>query len=256
MSADAPLTPSGYIVHHLTHYQVGEGFWTFNVDVLLTAWVLGALALFFLWRAARKATTGVPSGFLNLAELLVEFVEKQVSDSTHRPSRLMGPLALTIFVWIFLMNFMDLLPVDILPLMAHGIGLDYFKVVPTTDPNMTLGMSVSVFCLIIFYNIKCKGLMGFVKEALTVPFGKYLFPFNLSLRLIDELAKPISLGLRLFGNMYSGELIFILIALIHPLAQWPLGLPWAIFHILVITLQAFLFMMLTIVYLSMAQEAH
>lgn len=250
-----PVSSTAYIKHHLTHLTVGEGFWTFHVDSLATVWILGAIFMFFFVRAARKASVDTPTGFQNFAEMMIEFVDSQVKDSFHGKSKVIAPLALTIFAWIFLMNFMDLIPVDFLPMIGHAAGLEYMKVVPTTDPNITLGMSISVFFLIIFYNIKAKGA-GFLKEMLTSPFGPWLFPFNFALRMIDELAKPISLGLRLFGNLYAGELIFILIALLPWYTQWPLGFIWAVFHILVITLQAFLFMMLTVVYLGMAVEAH
>jgi F-type H+-transporting ATPase subunit a len=255
MNLSEPISQSDYIIHHLTNLSVGEGFFKLHLDTLGVSFFLGSLFLFIFYRSAKKATAGVPGGWQNLVELLIEFVQKQVSDSFHGKNALIGPLALTIFVWVFLMNAMDLLPVDLLPLLGSLVGLPYLKVVPTTDLNLTLGLSISVFILIIFYNIKIKGF-GLLKELLCFPFGPWLFPFNIILRVIDECAKPISLGLRLFGNMYAGELIFILIALLPFPAQWALGLPWAIFHILVITLQAFVFMMLTIVYLSMAHEGH
>ncbi|MES2212222.1 MAG: F0F1 ATP synthase subunit A, partial [Pseudomonadota bacterium] len=201
---------------------------------------------------------GVPSKLQNFVELCLEFVDNQVKDTYHGTSKLMGPLALTLFVWVFLMNLMDLLPVDALPLFAQATGgAHYFRAVPTADPNMTLGLSLSIFFLVIFFNIKTKGPFGFIKECFCAPLGGKLFFVNVFLRIIEELAKPVSLGLRLFGNMYAGELIFILIALIPSVfGQSPLGLSWAIFHILIITLQAYIFMMLSIVYLSMAQEHH
>lgn len=255
MNLSEPISQADYIAHHLTNLHLGEGFYKLHLDTLGVSIILGSLFLFIFCRAAKKATSGVPGGWQNLLEMLVEFVQKQVSDSFHGKSDLIAPLALTIFVWVFLMNAMDLLPVDLLPVMGSFVGLSHLKVVPTTDLNLTLGISVSVFFLIIFYNIKIKGF-GLLKELFCTPFGPWLFPFNFALRVIDECAKPISLGLRLFGNMYAGELIFILIAMLPFGAQWTLGLPWAIFHILVITLQAFVFMMLTIVYLSMAHEGH
>jgi F-type H+-transporting ATPase subunit a len=188
--------------------------------------------------------------------MLVEFVDTQVKDSFHGRSPLIAPLALSIFVWVWLMNFMDLIPVDLLPSIGKAVGLSYLRVVPSTDLNATFAMSISVFALILFYSVKVKGPIGFAKEMLLTPFGPWMMPFNLLLKLVEEIAKPISLGLRLFGNMYAGELIFILIALLPWYVQPVLSLPWAIFHILIITLQAFIFMVLTIVYLSLAHEDH
>ena len=174
----------------------------------------------------------------------------------HHVDRFIGPLALTIFVWVFLMNFMDLIPVDLLPLMGHAMGLHALRVVPTTDLTLTFALSISVFLILFVYKFRYKGVWGFIKDMTCHPFPPFLFPINLVLRLVEEFAKPISLSLRLFGNLYAGEIIFILIALMPPWIQWSLGGVWAIFHILVITLQAFIFMMLTIVYISMAQENH
>ena len=274
-----PANATEYIVHHLTNLHAGEGFWNLHLDSLFYAVVLGLAFAGSFWFAARKATSGVPGGWQNFVEMMVEFVDTQVKDSFHGSSKLIAPLALTIFCWIFLMNFMDLIPVDLLPAMAAAAGIEYMKVVPTTDLNITLGMSITVFLLMIFYSIKIKGVGGFARELFLHPFGKWLMPFNFLLKLVEELAKPVSLALRLFGNLYAGELIFILIALFtlsaggHSLTeslvnlaspgtiaalvtQVVLGLAWAIFHILIITLQAFIFMMLTIVYLSMAHEEH
>lgn len=252
----AELTSTEYINHHLTHWSVGSGFWTIHLDTMLFSWGLGLIFLSVSYFVVRRATSGVPNTWQNFIEMLLEMVAKQVTDSYHGKSELIAPLALTIFVWVFLMNSMDLLPVDLLPGIAHLIGLDYFRIVPTADPNVTLGMSLSVFLLIIWTNLSSKGLFGLLKEMTCKPFGIWLMPLNLFLRLIEELAKPISLGLRLFGNMYAGELIFILIALVPWFGQWPLGGAWSIFHILIITIQAFVFMMLTIVYLSSAESAH
>lgn len=229
---------------------------TFNLDTLIISWVIGIIFLGLFWHMARKGTSGIPGPFQNFVEMMYDFVQTQVKDTFHGRSELIAPLALTIFMWIFLMNFMDLLPVDLIPWVAGVAGASHFKTVPTTDPNLTLGMSISVFFLIIIYSIKIKGLKGFLKELTCEPFGPWFFPVNFILKSVEELAKPISLGLRLFGNLYAGELIFILIALIGWQYQWILGAPWAIFHILVITIQAFIFMMLTIVYLSMASEEH
>ncbi|MAA76262.1 MAG: F0F1 ATP synthase subunit A [Salinisphaeraceae bacterium] len=267
-----------YIGHHLTNLKFdlssmqfdsyAEGFWVLHVDSLFFSIFLGGLFLWMFRAAARKATAAEPSGLQNFVEMVVDFTDSQVRDVFHGKSALVAPLALTIFVWVFLMNFMDLIPVDLIPAAAMGVGIDYMKVVPTTDPNITFGMSLTVFALVIFYSIKIKGGWGFAKEFLTHPFGWWLAPFNLMLKLVEEIAKPISLSLRLFGNLYAGELIFILIALFTlnagmslmtvPLfgLQVALGAAWAIFHILVITLQAFIFGMLTIVYLSMAHEHH
>jgi F-type H+-transporting ATPase subunit a len=250
------LTTSEYISHHLTNLTIGEGFWTLNLDTFIISWVLGLLFLITFRFAAVRATSGVPGMWQNTVEVLVEFVNQQVKDTFHGKNDWLAPLALSIFVWVFLMNFMDLLPVDLLPYIAHLFGVDYLKVVPTTDPNLTLGMSISVFLMTMYYNLKNKGPIGLSKEIFCSPFGPWLFPFNFILRVVDELAKPVSLGLRLFGNLYAGELIFILIALLPWWGQWPLGLAWAIFHILIIVLQAFIFMVLTIVYISQAHEAH
>lgn len=252
------ITTTQYIQHHLTNLTIGpsDSFWSINIDTLVVSWILGAGFLLFFRFAAVRATSGVPGRLQNLVEVLVDFVATQVKDTYQGKSEVVAPLALTIFVWVFLMNMMDLVPVDLLPLISQKMGLEYLKVVPTTDPNLTLGLSISVFLLAIFYNIKIKGPIGLLKEMLTVPFGPWFFPFNLLLRLVDEIAKPISLGLRLFGNLYAGELIFILIALLPWWSQWPLGWIWAVFHILIIVLQAFIFMMLTIVYISQAHESH
>lgn len=247
---------TGYILHHLTPLSTGEGFFTLHLDTLFFAALLGAGFLYLFRRIAASASPEVPGQVQNFVEMILEFVDGQVKDTFHGRSALIAPLALTIFVWVFLMNAMDLLPVDILPEVATAGGLPNLKVVPTTDLNTTFAMSLSVFGLILYYNVKVKGPLGFVKELTCSPFGPWLMPFNLLLKVIEELAKPISLGLRLFGNMYSGELIFILIALLPPLAQPALSFPWAVFHILIITLQAFIFMVLTIVYLSMAHEEH
>lgn len=249
------LTTASYITHHLTNLHWGEGFFTINLDTLIISWILGIIFLCVFYTAARKATSGIPGGIQNVVEVFMEFVNQQVKDTYHGKSELVAPLALTVFVWIFLMNLMDLIPVDLLPRLAGFVGVHHLKVVPTADPNLTLALSLSVFLLTIYYNFKVKGL-GLGKELLCSPFGPWFFPFNLLLRLVDELAKPVSLGLRLFGNLYAGELIFILIALLPWYVQWPLGWVWAVFHILIIVLQAFIFMMLTIVYISQAHEGH
>ena len=257
MSAESGTqTGSEYIVHHLHPLQVGEGFWTFHVDTLFVSIVLGGLFLWLFSKAARSATSGVPGPLQNFAEIMVEFVDTQVKDCFHGRNILIAPLSLTIFCWIFLWNFMDLIPVDLLPSIAAALGIPYFKAVPSTDVNATFALSLSVMFLVYYYSFKIKGFGGFSMEILLHPFGKWFMPFNLLLRIVEDLAKPISLALRLFGNLYAGELIFILIALLPWYVQFLLGWPWAVFHILIITLQAFIFMVLTIVYLSMAHEEH
>ena len=265
------LTSSSYIQHHLTNAQMcsvdggiafnhacaDAGFWTWHIDSLLFSVGLGILFLLTFYKIGQKATTGVPGKLQCVAEMLLEFVNNAVKDSFHGRCQVIAPLALTIFVWIFLMNFMDLIPVDFIPEAAKHLGIPYLKVVPTTDLNITFGLSLSVFVLIVFYSIKIKGIGGFVKELTLQPFNHWAFiPVNLVLETISLIAKPISLSLRLFGNLYAGELIFILIALMPWWTQAALSVPWAIFHILIIVLQAFIFMMLTIVYLSMAHEDH
>jgi F-type H+-transporting ATPase subunit a len=254
-----------YIQHHLTNMSIGEGFWTLNLDTLIVSWVLGALIIFAGVRVGRNLEVGVPGGFQNFVEMILEFVGTQVKDSFGgRDNGVIAPLALTILVWVWLMNFMDMIPVDLIPSALHVVGVEYFKVVPTTDLNTTMAMALFVFLLTIYYNIKVKGFMGYIKTFLFHPFGKFLIPFNIIMTAIEELAKLLSLGLRLFGNMFAGELVFLLIALLtlgasisaalffwFPL-QIALDLAWTLFHILVITLQAFIFMVLTIVYLGMA----
>ena len=275
----AAETPSAteYIRHHLTFLANKEagGIVDFSVIHWDSVFFSVLLALVFggaFYAVARKASVGVPTKFQNFIEMIVEFVDGQVKDTFQGSSRLIAPLALTIFCWVFLFNFMDLVPVDLLPAMAHGVGIEHLKVVPSTDLNVTFAMSITVLLLVIFFNIKMKGAGGYAKELLTHPFGPWLMPFNLLLGLVETLAKPVSLALRLFGNLYAGEMIFLLIALLTlsagfhglatvggwagVLAQGVLGLVWAIFHILVITLQAFIFMMLTIVYLAQAHETH
>jgi F-type H+-transporting ATPase subunit a len=262
MSTQEAPSSSEYIVHHLTNLHVGEGFWSLNLDTVIISGLLGLAVFGLMWLVARRASSGVPGGLQNFFEMVVSMIDAQVKDTFHAKSALVTPLAITIFIWVFVMNAMDLIPVDFLPMAAHAAGVEYLKIVPTTDPNLTFGMSLTVFLIVLFYNVKFKGIGGFLHEALTVPFGKWLFPVNLLFRLIEELARPISLALRLFGNMYAGEMVFILLA-VWAGAAWlwtpfsaALSLGWALFHILIITLQAFVFMMLTVVYLSMASEHH
>lgn len=266
------LTSSEYIKHHLTNLTYGQhpdgtwgiahgseqakemGFWALNLDTMAVSVILGFVFIYFFSKAASTATAGVPSGLQNFVEWIIEFVDESVKDSFSGRNPLIAPLALTIFVWIVLMNVMDLVPVDYLPHLASMMGIPYLKVVPTTDPNLTFAMALGVFFLILYYSIKIKGPGGFFAELAFHPFPKYMMPFNLFLEGVSLISKPISLALRLFGNMYAGEMIFILIALLPLSVQWTLALPWAIFHILIVLLQAFIFMTLTIVYLSMAHE--
>jgi F-type H+-transporting ATPase subunit a len=250
------MNAESYIHHHLEHWQCKTPLGILNLDTLVMSWVIGLTFLFLFRWVAKRATVETPSPLQNFVELLYEFVQTQVKETFHGHSLLIAPLSLTIFVWVFLMNALDLLPVDIVPKVAAWFGVSHFKAVPTADPNLTLGMSLSVFFLILFYSINIKGVGGFLKECTCKPFGGFFFPVNVALRVIEDSAKLLSLGLRLFGNLYAGELIFILIALLGWYWQWLLGVPWAIFHILVITIQAFIFMMLTIVYLSLASEDH
>jgi F-type H+-transporting ATPase subunit a len=254
MSVGAAPSASEYIVHHLTNLQTGGGFWTLHIDTLVFSLTLGGVFALLFRRAARRATAGAPGALQNFVEILVEFVDRQVKDAFHGRSALIAPLALTIFCWVFLWNAMDLVPVDLLPAAAGWLGVPYLRVVPSTDMNATFALSLSVFVLIVFYSFKIKGAGGYAREFLTHPFGPYLFPANVLLNLVELVAKPLSLSLRLFGNLYAGEMIFILIALLPWWLQPVLSWPWAVFHILIITLQAFIFMVLTIVYLSMAHE--
>jgi F-type H+-transporting ATPase subunit a len=275
-------TAGEYIVHHLQHLQNQKqtavvDFSVFNIDSIFYATLLGVVGCWLLWRAASKATAGVPGRFQAAVELLVEMVDNQAKGIVHSATsrKLVAPLALTVFVWIFLMNAMDLLPVDLLPAIWHVAGPamgapDYMRVVPTADLSVTMGLSLSVLLICLFYNVKIKGLGGWVHELFSAPFGDkfYLYPINFAMQIIEFVAKTVSHGMRLFGNMYAGELIFMLIALMG--GAWSLsatgiglaighiiaGSVWAIFHILIITLQAFVFMMLTLVYVGQAHDAH
>ena len=267
-----------YISHHLTNMTFGQkadgswgiahnaeeiaqmGFWSINVDSMLFSIGLGVFFLWYFHSAAKKASAEVPTGLQNFIEMIVEFVDDSVRGSFSGKSKIVAPLALTIFIWVFLMNLMDLVPVDLIPWIAGLMGAPYFKIVPTTDPNITFGLSLTVFVLVIYYSIKMKGPGGFFAELAFHPFPKFMMPLNLVLEGVTLIAKPVSLSLRLFGNLYAGEMIFILIALMYG-GGWLLGvsggllqLGWAIFHVLIITLQAFIFMTLTIVYLDMASQ--
>ncbi len=244
-STGETLTSQEYIAHHLHHLQVGSGFWTVNIDSMVFSVVLGTLFIWLFRKVAVQATSGVPGKLQCFVEMVFGFVDDTVKGIFHGKNGLIAPLALTIFVWIFLMNLMDLLPIDYLPHLAQISNIPYLRVVPSADVNITLSMSFGVFFLILFYSIKMKGLGGFIKELTFQPFNHWaLVPVNLLLETVTLISKPISLGLRLFGNMYAGEMIFILIAAMLPWwSQWFLNVPWAIFHIL-------------IVYLSMASEEH
>jgi F-type H+-transporting ATPase subunit a len=283
MAAEQPTTANEYILHHLTFLSNKEpkGIVDFSVIHLDSVFFSVALAVLFagsFYFAARTATSGQPGKFQNFVELIVEFIDTQVKDSFHGTNKLLAPLALTIFCWVFLFNAMDVLPVDLLPWIAHGAGFEHLKVVPTTDLNVTFAMALTVFILIIYYSIKSKGLGGFIAELTMQPFSAknpvlkvLLIPANLILEIVPFLARPISLSLRLYGNLFAGEMIFLLLAALtlHGItqlstaggwallvAQFVLAFIWAVFHLLVITLQAFIFMVLTIVYLAMAQEHH
>ena len=286
-------TSGEYITHHLTNLTFGKlpegytrydgsvvgeggvwtiahnneaadmGFWALNLDSMGFSIGLGVLFLWLFRKIAVKASEETRAGWQNFVEMLVEFVDESVRGSFSGRNKLIAPLSITIFVWIFLLNLMDLIPVDLVPWLGSLIGIPYLKIVPSTDPNVTFGLSLGVFALVLYYSFKMKGPGGFFAELAFHPFPKFLMPINLLLEGVTLIAKPVSLALRLFGNMYAGEMIFILIALMYS-GGWLLGifggflqLGWAIFHILIITLQAFIFMTLTIVYLDMAsQEAH
>ena len=282
MSAVAESSGGGtveYIQHHLTNLCVGQcdpvthkaiGFWAWHLDTLIVSSILAALIILVSWRLGKNLNSDAPGGFQNAIEAILEFVGGQVRDSFPGHNPLIAPLALTIFLWVFLMNCMDMIPVDLPSVILGLFGVQYFKIVPTTDLSTTFAMSLTVFALIIFYSIKVKGPVGYLKVFLFHPFGKFFIPVNIVMTAIEEIAKPLSLGLRLFGNLFAGELVFLLIALIggtlafvgvvgwlfwFPL-QVTLGLGWLIFHLLVITLQAFIFMVLSIVYLGMAHQEH
>ena len=286
MSNEA-ITSGEYIKHHLQNLTYGHlpdgswgvahtpeeakamGFWAINLDTFFVSLILGLVFIVIFRSAAKKATAGVPSGIQNFVEWIIEFIDSSVRGSFSARNNLVAPLALTVFIWIFLMNLMDLIPIDFGPKTLQALGVGHFKFVPSTDPNATFGMSLSVFALVLFYSFKMKGAGGFFAELAFQPFPKFLLPINLILEGVNLIAKPISLALRLFGNMYAGEMIFILIALMGGAwagasagnvtlfgSQILLSLGWGIFHILIVTLQAFIFMTLTIVYLDMAHQEH
>ena len=256
------LQANTWTLAHTAQEAKDMGFMAVNLDTIGFSILLGVLFLFFFRLAAKSASTGVPGGLQNFVEWIVEFVDSSVRGSFTARNPMVAPLALTIFIWIFLMNLMDLLPVDWLPQLAGLMGVPHLKVVPSNDPNATFGMSLTVFALVLYYSFKMKGPLGFAGELTLQPFGKWGMPVNLLLEGVNLLAKPVSLSLRLFGNMYAGEMIFILIALMFSggvvlaLSGGVLQWAWAVFHVLIITLQAFIFMTLTIVYLDMAHQEH
>ena len=286
MSSEAH-TSAGYIKHHLQNLTYGKlpdgswgiahsaeeakamGFWALNLDTFIMSLLLGAAFLFMFRSVAKSITAGTPGGLQNFCEWALEFIDNSVRGSFTGRNNMVGPLALTIFFWVFSMNLMDLLPIDYVPLLMSALGVPFFKIVPSTDPNATFGMAIGVFMLVLYYSVKMKGLGGFMGELALQPFGKWGMPANLLLEGVNLIAKPISLALRLFGNMYAGEMIFILIALMGGAwagvslggitlygSQILLSLGWAIFHILIVTLQAFIFMTLTVVYMDMAHQEH
>jgi len=263
--------PQKYISHHLNHLQIDlrtfkivepgtfSSYWTVNIDSIIFSLILGSLFLSIFYIVGKNITKGVPGKLQVIIELIFEFVNSNVKSMYQGKNFLIAPLSLTVFIWVFLMNLMDLVPIDFIPLISEKIfKLPAMRIVPSADVNITLSMSLSVFILILFYTIKIKGYIGFLKELTLQPFNHPVFSiFNFVLEFVSLLSKPISLGLRLFGNMYAGEMIFILIAGLLPWwSQCFLNVPWAIFHILIISLQAFIFMVLTIVYLSMASQSH
>jgi F-type H+-transporting ATPase subunit a len=276
--ASAGENSAEYIKHHLTNLVYGQhpdgtwgfaasaeqaqamGFWSVNVDSMIWSTGLGLVFVLIFGLAARRATAGVPAGLQNFVEMLIEFVDDNVRSIFTYTNTMIAPMALTIFVWVFLMNLMDLVPVDWIPSLAYAAGIEYMKIVPTTDPNITLGLALAVFILVLYFSVVRKGLGGFLGELLFHPFGKFAAPVNLVLEGVTLIAKPISLGLRLFGNLYAGEMIFILIALMYTgglvmgvfggVLQWA----WAVFHVLIITLQAGIFAVLAVVYLAQAHD--
>lgn len=259
------LTPTDYIQHHLQNLvaSVGEGdFMTLHVDTVITAVLMGLFMVFLFWLAVRKPTAGVPGKWQAFVEICLEFVHNQVKDTYHGKSKLVTPIAITIFFWILLMNLLKMIPADFFAKPLELAGVHYWKPVPTADVNATLGMSITVFLLMIVFSLRAKGIGGFTKEFLTAPFGKWMMPFNLILNIVEWLSKPISLAMRLFGNMFGGEIVFLLIwvlggaGILGMLGGAAFGLGWMIFHLLVIPLQAFIFMMLSIVYLSLVEDAH
>ncbi|NJD31413.1 MAG: F0F1 ATP synthase subunit A [Gammaproteobacteria bacterium] len=271
MAAETSFSSTEYITHHLTHETVGSGFWSFHIDTIFMSVLLGLVTIGLFYSAARKATSGVPGKWQAFVEMVVEFIDTTVKEVFHLDRSFLAPLALTIFVWVFLMNAMDLLPLDMPGKVAGAMGRHHWRAVPTADVNTTFAMSITVFVVVIAFAIKAKGVGGYLHELFTAPFGSnpLLWLPNFVLNVVELLAKPVSLAMRLFGNMYAGELVFMLIALLGTsfftftigstvgmVGQIAMGAAWAIFHILIITLQAFIFMVLTVVYSAMATEHH
>lgn len=266
-SSNENLTPSGYIEHHLTNLRVsiGQGdFWKLDLDSLIMSVIVGVIGLGVFWLVARRVTAGVPGRLQGFVELVLEFVDNTVKDVFPGDRKFLGPLALTIFVLVFMMNLMDLIPIDFVAKFMEFLGVSHWKAVPSTNLSVTFAMSFTVFILIIFFSFKAKGAGGFVHELFTAPFGSHpaLWVPNLLINIIELIAKPVSLGMRLFGNMYAGELIFMLLGLLGMLGglftvgSIVLSWGWAVFHILIILLQAFIFMVLSCVYIAMAHEHH
>lgn len=275
MAAGNEVSTTYYIQHHLQNLTFGNhpengwslahsaeeasemGFWAIHLDTM--GWSI-AMGLLFIWifrKAGKMATTGVPTGLQNAVEMVVEFIEDMIKGTFKGHNPIIAPLALTLFVWILFMNTLKIIPVDYFPVLFSKLGVDYMKIVPTTDVNATLGLALGVFGLILYYSFKVKGVGGFAKELSLTPFNHWaLIPFNLLLEIVALLVKPFSLAMRLFGNMFAGEVIFILIAMLPFWAIWVLDVPWAIFHILIVVLQAFIFTVLSVVYLSAAHEHH
>ena len=271
MAVETTQSPTEYISHHLTHLSVGHGFWTWHVDTLLMSGGLASLLALLLWLAARRVSaSNAPSGFASFVEFIYDWVDGQVGDIYHGNRRFLTALALTLFTWVVSMNTMDLLPLDLPGKVAAGFGAEHFRVLPTADLNGTIAMAIVILLLVIGAAIRSKGIGGYLHEWIAAPFGPMLFPANIILNLVELLAKPVSLGMRLYGNMYAGELLFMLIALLgFSLAsgltvlsgtlfavQILIGAGWAIFHILIVLLQAYIFMVLPIVYIAMAEEHH
>ena len=272
MSESTGITPTQYIHHHLSYWTVGHGFWSLDVDTLIFSVGLGLLLFLAMFFTARRATSGVPGRWQNFVELILNWIHDNVKQIFQFDNPVIPPLAITIFIWIWAMNFMDMLPVDLLPRFAQFIGVHafhadpeqvYLKVVPTNDMNMTFGLSLGVFVLTLYYSFSKKGILGYGKEFIGHPFEAHhpvakvaLVIPNVLMNVVETVSKPLSLSLRLFGNMFAGEILFILIAMLPAWGQWPLSFVWTGFHLLVITIQAFVFMMLSVVYLSMAHTTH
>ena len=270
------LTPTEYIQHHLGHLSHDltpnvKDFMTVHVDTMVMSFTLGLIMCLGFWFATRKATSGVPGRWQAFVEIVLEFIDGQAKDAYHGTSKLVTPIAITLFCWILMMNAMDFIPVDFIAKISGFVGQTLFgmdphdvhwRPVPTADVNATLAMSITVFFLMIFFALRAKGLGGFIHEMFTAPFGPWMFPANILLNIVELLSKPVSLAMRLFGNMYGGEIVFLLIwvlgsvSIAGAIAASVLGLAWGLFHILIVILQAFIFMMLSIVYLSLMEEHH